>query len=69
VALDDDEIDLFVYYCSGAKLLISASPKYQIVELPPDLAVGPEYGLTVSQKRRGRQSSRCICCRRRGRAA
>jgi molybdate transport system substrate-binding protein len=50
VALDDGEIDLFVYYCSGAKLLISASPKYQAVELPPDLAVGPEYGLTVSQK-------------------
>jgi molybdate transport system substrate-binding protein len=50
VALDDGEIDLFVYYCSGAKLLISASPRYQMVELPADLAVGPEYGLTVSQK-------------------
>jgi molybdate transport system substrate-binding protein len=50
VALDDRTIDLFVYYCSGAKFLISASSKYQMVELPPDLAVGPEYGLTVSQK-------------------
>jgi molybdate transport system substrate-binding protein len=50
VALDDGEIDLFVYYCSGAKFLISASPKYKIVELPPDLAVGPEYGLTVSKQ-------------------
>jgi molybdate transport system substrate-binding protein len=50
VALDDGEIDLFVYYCSGAKSLISASSKYQMVELPPKLAVGPEYGLTVSKK-------------------
>jgi molybdate transport system substrate-binding protein len=50
VALDDGEIDLFVYYCSGARSLISASPKYQVVELPPELAVGPEYGLTVSRK-------------------
>jgi molybdate transport system substrate-binding protein len=50
VALDDHTIDLFVYYCSGAKILISASSKYQMVELPPDLAIGPEYGLTVSQK-------------------
>jgi molybdenum ABC transporter molybdate-binding protein len=50
VALDDGEIDLFVYYCSGVKFLISASSKYRMVELPPDLAVGPEYGLTVSRK-------------------
>jgi ABC-type molybdate transport system substrate-binding protein len=39
VALDDGEIDLFVYYCSGAKLLISASTKYQMVELPTELTV------------------------------
>lgn len=50
VALDDGEIDLFFYYCSGAKFLISASSKYRMVELPADLAVGPEYGLTVSRK-------------------
>jgi molybdate transport system substrate-binding protein len=50
VALDDHSIDLFVYYCSGAKLLVSASPQYRMVELPQGLEVGPEYGLTVSQK-------------------
>jgi molybdate transport system substrate-binding protein len=50
VALDDREIDLFVYYCSGAKTLISASPKYRMIDLPPELSVGPEYGLTVSRK-------------------
>jgi molybdate transport system substrate-binding protein len=49
-ALDDHTIDQFVYYCSGAKLLIGASPKYQMIALPQDLAVGPEYGLTVSRK-------------------
>jgi molybdate transport system substrate-binding protein len=49
-ALDDHTIDLFFYYCSGAKFLISASPTYRMIELPPELAVGPEYGLTVSQK-------------------
>jgi ABC-type molybdate transport system substrate-binding protein len=49
VALDDREIDLFVYYCSGAKTLVGASPKYRMIDLPPELSVGPEYGLTVSR--------------------
>jgi molybdate transport system substrate-binding protein len=39
-----------VYYCSGAREIVKASSKYQSIELPPDLAVGPEYGLTVSRK-------------------
>ena len=50
VALDDHAIDLFIYYCSGAREIVKASPKYKSVELPPELAVGPEYGLTVSRK-------------------
>jgi molybdate transport system substrate-binding protein len=50
VALDDHEIDLFIYYCSGAREIVKASPKYKSVELPPELSVGPEYGLTVSRK-------------------
>jgi molybdate transport system substrate-binding protein len=50
VALDDHEIDLFIYYCSGAREIVKASPKYKSVALPPELAVGPEYGLTVSRK-------------------
>jgi molybdate transport system substrate-binding protein len=29
---------------------VKASPKYKWVELPPQLSVGPEYGLTVSRK-------------------
>jgi molybdate transport system substrate-binding protein len=49
-ALENREIDLFVYYCSGAKALIGASSRYKSVDLPPALSVGPEYGLTVSRK-------------------
>ena len=49
-ALDEHQIDLFVYYCSGAREIVKASPKYKSVELPPELSVGPEYGLTVSRK-------------------
>jgi molybdate transport system substrate-binding protein len=50
VALDDHEIDLFISYCSGARAMVKASPKYKSVGLPPELAVGAEYGLTVSRK-------------------
>jgi molybdate transport system substrate-binding protein len=50
VALDDHQIDLFIYYCSGAREIVKASPKYKSVGLPPELSVGPEYGLTVSRK-------------------
>ena len=50
VALDDHEIDLFVYYCSGAQQIVRESSKYKSVALPPELSVGPEYGLTVSRK-------------------
>jgi molybdate transport system substrate-binding protein len=49
-ALDQHQIDLFIYYCSGAREIVKASPKYKSVELPPALSVGPEYGLTVSRK-------------------
>jgi molybdate transport system substrate-binding protein len=50
VALDDHEIDLFISYCSGARAIVKASSKYKSVGLPPELAVGAEYGLTVSRK-------------------
>ena len=50
VALDDHKIDLFVTYCSGAQQTIRDSSKYKSVALPPELSVGPEYGLTVSRK-------------------
>jgi molybdate transport system substrate-binding protein len=49
-ALDDRQIDLFISYCSGARAIVKASSKYKSVGLPPELAVGAEYGLTVSRK-------------------
>jgi molybdate transport system substrate-binding protein len=49
VALDDHDIDLFIYYCSGAQQIVHDA-KYKMVALPPELSVGPEYGLTVSRK-------------------
>jgi molybdate transport system substrate-binding protein len=42
MALDDHEIDLFIYYCSGAREIVKASPKYKSIELPPELSVSPE---------------------------
>lgn len=48
-ALDADEIDLFVYYRSSAQQIVSSSPQYRLVELPAELSVGAEYGLTVSR--------------------
>jgi len=50
VALDNHDIDLFIYYCSGAQQIVRESSQYKSVALPPELTVGPEYGLTVSRK-------------------
>jgi molybdate transport system substrate-binding protein len=50
VALDEHQIDLFVYYCSGAQQIVRDQPSYRSMALPPELSVGPEYGLTVSRK-------------------
>ncbi len=50
VALENHEIDLFVYYCSGAGYLAGAASGFKSVGLPPELSVGPEYGLTLSRK-------------------
>jgi ABC-type molybdate transport system substrate-binding protein len=49
VALDEKQIDLFISYCSGAQQIVRESPKYKSIALPPELSVGPEYGLTVSR--------------------
>jgi molybdate transport system substrate-binding protein len=50
VALDGHSIELFISYCSGAREIVKASSNYKSVELPDELSVGPEYGLTVSLK-------------------
>jgi molybdate transport system substrate-binding protein len=48
-ALDDHSVDLIINYCSSAKQMVRDQPNYKSVELPPDLLVGAEYGLTVSR--------------------
>ena len=50
VALDERRIDLFIYYCSGAREIVKTSSNYKSIALPDELSVGPEYGLTVSRK-------------------
>jgi molybdate transport system substrate-binding protein len=50
VALDARQIDLFIYYCSGAQEIVKTSSQYKSVALPQELVVGPEYGLTVSRQ-------------------
>jgi ABC-type glycerol-3-phosphate transport system substrate-binding protein len=38
-----------IYYCSGTQEMSKAEPgRYKVVALPRDLAVGPEYGLTLA---------------------
>jgi ABC-type molybdate transport system substrate-binding protein len=49
VALDAHEIDLFITYCSSAQQIVRESANYKSVGLPDELAVGSEYGLTVSR--------------------
>jgi molybdate transport system substrate-binding protein len=47
--LDDHSVDLIINYCSSARQMVRDQPKYKSVELPPELLVGAEYGLTVSR--------------------
>jgi ABC-type molybdate transport system substrate-binding protein len=47
--LDKGEVDLFIYYCSGVQQVLAQSTAYKKIELPPELAVGAEYGLTVAR--------------------
>ena len=39
--------DLFLAYCTAARDAVAEAPSLQAVDLPPDLAVGAEYGLTA----------------------
>jgi molybdate transport system substrate-binding protein len=39
--------DLFLAYCTIAKLPVRDNPGQQVVALPDQLAVGADYGLTV----------------------
>jgi molybdate transport system substrate-binding protein len=39
--------DLFLAYCTAAKVAQQENPAQQMIVLPPELAVGADYGLTV----------------------
>jgi ABC-type molybdate transport system substrate-binding protein len=45
--LAERHADIFLAYCTGAAEAKKQYPDQQIVELPPELAVGADYGLTV----------------------
>ena len=46
-ALRDGKIDLAIVYCSGRARLARLDPSLTISEFPPELSVGPQYGLAV----------------------
>jgi molybdenum ABC transporter molybdate-binding protein len=41
--------DLFLAYCTAAKVAQQENPAQRVIALPPELAVGADYGLTVSK--------------------
>ena len=43
----ENRADLFLAYCTNAKAFKSELPEGRVVELPRELAVGAEYGLTL----------------------
>lgn len=48
--LASGEADLFLAYCTNAGPLAREQPDIKLIRLPPALAVGAEYGLTVLNK-------------------
>lgn len=45
--LDSDQADLFLTYCTNAVLARAEIADLQIIPIPPDLAVGADYGLSL----------------------
>jgi molybdate transport system substrate-binding protein len=46
-ALTAGRIDVMIGYCSGRKRMVTAVPDLQVVEVPKEIATGPEYGLAI----------------------
>ena len=44
----DGKADIFLAYCTGARAAQRENPGQQIVELPEPLAIGADYGLTLT---------------------
>lgn len=45
--METHQADVFLTYCTGTASAIKAMPALKSVPLPPELAVGADYGLTV----------------------
>jgi molybdate transport system substrate-binding protein len=45
--LAEGKADVFLAYCTAAKTALQENPNQREVALPPELAVGADYGLTV----------------------
>src|SRR6056297_941705 len=45
--MDTDQADVFLTYCTNAVLARKEVPHLQIVQIPPELSVGADYGLMV----------------------
>lgn len=45
--MENKQADVFLTYCTNAVLAQKEVPSLKIVDLPPDLAVGADYGLLV----------------------
>jgi ABC-type molybdate transport system substrate-binding protein len=45
--MDEGRADLFLTYCTNARLARAESPSLQEIAIPEDLAVGADYGLIV----------------------
>jgi ABC-type molybdate transport system substrate-binding protein len=43
----EGQADVFLTYCTNAALAIKERPQLKVIDLPPQLAVGAEYGVTV----------------------
>ena len=46
-ALRDGVVDVYLGYCTSARLRLSQLPTLQVVDIPDTLRVGPEYGLAL----------------------
>jgi molybdate transport system substrate-binding protein len=46
-ALLSGKIDVMIGYCSGRQRMATAVPELQAVEVPKEIAAGPEYGLAI----------------------
>ncbi|MBD0264981.1 MAG: substrate-binding domain-containing protein [Tolypothrix sp. T3-bin4] len=44
---ETQQVDVFLSYYTGAKLAVKTSPSLQIVELPENLTVKANYGMTL----------------------